>query len=228
MSLPWFRFYHEFAGDPVVQSLAFEDQRHYVVLMCFMGAGLLNRAFDVPEKRDEVIAKGLGLDRASALEAKRRLMDVGLILGDWTPRGWEKRQFKSDNSAERVKKYRQNKQLGDVTGFDRYSNGLEQSRTDTETEQKRVVARKRPAPTPIDTEFLSQLQAEECYRELDVGRIFGKMRVYCEARGKVPTRRRLIDWLNREDRPMKANGVGGPTARGVEALKELRKEEGRG
>jgi hypothetical protein len=27
---PWFKFHHEFATDPVVQLLSFEDQRHFV------------------------------------------------------------------------------------------------------------------------------------------------------------------------------------------------------
>jgi len=53
-----------------------------------------------------------------------------------------------------------------------------------------------------DEEFLKELQAKPAYAQLDVIRLFNKMTVWCEQKGKQPTRMRLINWLNREDVPM--------------------------
>ena len=106
MALPWFRMYAEFSGDPVIQSLAFEDQRHYVMLLCLKCNGTLDR--DVNEDlRDRIVLRGLGLDAVAGGEAKRRLMEVGLVENDWQPCGWDKRQFKSDTSTDRVRTFRE-------------------------------------------------------------------------------------------------------------------------
>ena len=78
MSLPWFRLYAEFSGDPVIQSLAFEDQRHFVVLLCLKCSGLLDRGMP-STRRELIVVRGLGLDPVSGAEAKRRLMEVNLI-----------------------------------------------------------------------------------------------------------------------------------------------------
>lgn len=140
MNLPWFRMYSEFSGDPVIQSLAFEDQRHFVMILCLKCNGLLDRK--IPQsRRDSIIARALGLDINSADEAKRRLLEVNLIDKNWQPKAWDKRQFKSDNSTERTRKYRKNKEIGNVTESSQDSHGdaPEQNRTETEQKQKRSL-----------------------------------------------------------------------------------------
>lgn len=132
MSLPWFRLYSEFAGDPVIQSLAFEDQRHYVLILCLKCNGLLDRSVTAT-RREPIIARALGLDAASAEEAKRRLMEVNLIDRKWQPLAWNKRQYISDNSTERVRKYRNNKEKRNVTETLRNSDSNTPD-TDTDTE----------------------------------------------------------------------------------------------
>lgn len=132
MHLPWFRFYTEFASDPVVQSLAFEDQRHYVILLCLKGAGVMDRAIS-QQARNRIILRGLGLDAATGDEVKRRLIEVDLIDKNWSPMGWEERQFSSDISTERVRKYRESKETRNVA----------------ETQTKRFV--KHPPQIPRDT-----------------------------------------------------------------------------
>ena len=113
-SNPWFRLHAEFAGDPVVQCLAFEDQRHFVILLCLKCDGTLDRPVD-PKVRDRIIARGLGLDTTTALEARRRLAEVGLIdPKTWQPKKWNERQYRSDNSTPRTRKYRKRKETGNV------------------------------------------------------------------------------------------------------------------
>ena len=133
-SNPWFRLYAEFATDPVVQSLAFEDQRHFVVLMCLKCNGVLDRNIDT-RARNRIILRGLGLDAATAEEAKRRLMEVGLVEKNWQIPAWNERQFVSDNSTPRVRKYRKTNETGNVSPplRERFGNG-----PDTDTEQKDI------------------------------------------------------------------------------------------
>lgn len=133
MSMPWFRLYAEFASDPVVQSLAFEDQRHFVVVLCLKCNGTLDRPMD-ERVRDRIIYRGLGLDPKTAEEAKRRLLEVGVIDEDWQPMGWEKRQFASDNSTQRVRNHRKNKEAGNVTETPAGCSGNGPD-TDTDTDQ---------------------------------------------------------------------------------------------
>jgi hypothetical protein len=127
--------YSEFSGDPVIQSLAFEDQRHYVVLLCLKCNGTLDRNVSVGRK-EVIVLRGLGLDQTTATEVKRRLMEVSLIDKNWQPLGWENRQFKSDLSTIRVRKYRKNKDTGNVSETENetesksFRNGPEQNRTE--------------------------------------------------------------------------------------------------
>lgn len=121
MSLPWFRMYTEFATDPDVQCLAFEDQRHYVVLLCLKGCGVLDKDYPDASRRYLVIRKTLGLDAMAADETKRRLYAAGLIDEMWQPLAWDKRQYESDVSTTRVRKYR-NKQKKSDAGVKRRRN----------------------------------------------------------------------------------------------------------
>jgi hypothetical protein len=149
MSMPWFRMYAEVAGDPVIQSLAFEDQRHYFILLCLKCNGTLDRKI-APDHRERIITRGLGLDHVVAAEVKRRLAEVGLIDQKWQPKGWDKRQYQSDVSTDRVRKYRNNKDTGNVTETDRETVGNSfgnapdteqiQNTTDTEKKEHREVA----------------------------------------------------------------------------------------
>jgi hypothetical protein len=106
VSLPWFRLYAELATDPKIQILAFEDQRHYVMLLCRKCNGTLDSAAASNDLRERLIARSLGLALPEAVAARKRLVDAGLIDKKWQPLAWEKRQMQSDGSASRVKRYR--------------------------------------------------------------------------------------------------------------------------
>ena len=134
MNLPWFRLYAEFGTDPVIQSLSFEDQRHYVVLLCLKASGVLDRQGVSKSCRERIILRGLGVDAAKAQNVKKMLMRRRLLGDNWAITGWEKRQFPSDLSTERVRKYRKTHGTGNVSGTseDRFGNGPDQ-----DTEQNR-------------------------------------------------------------------------------------------
>lgn len=73
-----------------------------------------------------------------------------------------------------------------------------------------------PSPSPInkkkgraavaapasDAEWLASLKENPAYDGLNIGVIYGKMQAWCGANKRQPTRRRFINWLNREEKPM--------------------------
>ena len=137
MSNPWFRMYAEFAHDPKVQMLPEVMQRRYVMLMCMRCSNAL-----VTLQADE-IAFHLRIDAAQLEETKALFLAKGFINEAWELLNWEKRQFSSDTSAQRVAKHRAAKKAaeeaarnGHVTLPQRKSNALDTD-TDTDTEEKR-------------------------------------------------------------------------------------------
>ena len=141
MSNPWFRMYAEFAHDPKVQMLPEVMQRRYVMLMCMRCSNAL-----VTLQTDE-IAFHLRIDAAQLEETKALFLAKGFINESWELLNWEKRQFSSDASAQRVAKHRAAKKAaeeaarnGHVTLPQQKSNALDtdtDTDTDTDAEEKR-------------------------------------------------------------------------------------------
>lgn len=107
MSNPWFRFYSDFIQDDKIEFLSFEDQRHYVFVLCMKNMGLLDKEYPMAGMMEKIIARRLGLQGEAFVAVKIRLQDMGLIDDQWQPTGWDKRQYVSDSSAERVKRHRE-------------------------------------------------------------------------------------------------------------------------
>ena len=104
--LPWLRLYANAIDDEKLRLLAFEDRWHFIAILCLKQQGILETK---PGLKERKIAIKLGLQLAELDEVKRRLMEVELIAEDWNPVSWQKLQFKSDSSAERVRKFRESK-----------------------------------------------------------------------------------------------------------------------
>jgi hypothetical protein len=62
---------------------------------------------------------------------------------------------------------------------------------------------KPPRAAQSDDEWLNSLSADATYKHVNVRELHGKMLRWCEVNGKKPTRRRLVNWLNREEKPMR-------------------------
>lgn len=75
----------------------------------------------------------------------------------------------------------------------------EERRKNKEKEEEK----KPPAVKLSDEEWLETLKINPAYEGLDIEKIKGKMEAWCVVNHKQPTRRRLINWLNREDKPIK-------------------------
>jgi hypothetical protein len=137
MANPWFRMYAEFAHDPKVQMLPEAMQRRYVMLMCMRCSNALVTL------QDDEIAFHLRIDMAQLAETKALFAAKGFIDERWTLLNWDKRQFASDSSAQRVAKHRAAKKKGakdggnsDVTLHETMGNALDtDTDTDTDTEE---------------------------------------------------------------------------------------------
>ena len=55
-----------------------------------------------------------------------------------------------------------------------------------------------------DEDWLNQLGTNPAYSLIDVRREYSKMQTWCGVNRKMPTRRRFVAWLNRNEKPMDA------------------------
>ena len=99
----WFRMYAEFASDPKVQMLSECYQRRYMMLLCLRCSN-----GDVT-LQDTEVAFQLRIDVTEWVETKGVLVEKNLINNDNQPTAWDKRQFASDSSTERVAEHRKKK-----------------------------------------------------------------------------------------------------------------------
>ena len=145
MANPWFRMYAEFATDPKVQMLPEEMQRRLVMLFCM-------RCGDVTVTlSDGEIAFHLRISDAELDETKALFIAKGFINSKWEIKNWEKRQFASDSSAARTKRYRDRKKNAAVTSQVTERDALDtDTDTDTEEELKPAIAGLSPAAPDDD------------------------------------------------------------------------------
>lgn len=137
----WFRFYTEVVHDPKVQLLPDKTFKEWINVLCIAGdnGGIL------PD--DKSIAFTMHMTTASARQMLIRLKDAGLLdLGEdgkMRPHNWGERQFQSDVSTERVRRFRDKKKSVSSDGC---GNG-------NETFQETIEKRPRARDTDTDTEY---------------------------------------------------------------------------
>jgi hypothetical protein len=125
--MQWFRMYAEFASDPKVQMMPEVMQRRLVMLFCLQCSG------NYETLSEEEIAFALRIDIETLHETfhlfqKRDFLDENRHI-----RNWNKRQFKSDNSTERVQKHREKtKACEDSEDMKRFRNVTETPQNRTE------------------------------------------------------------------------------------------------
>jgi hypothetical protein len=179
MANPWFRMYSEFATDPKVQSMSEAMQRRLMMLFCMRCSNTL-----VTLQEDE-IAFALRIDDEELAATKALFIRKGFINDAWEINNWEKRQFSSDSSAERVARHREKKKSdcnADVTLPKQPSNALDtEADTDTEQKQKKTVEPKQratrlPADWVAPDEYIAFCQTER--PDLDPEAMQNKFRDY--------------------------------------------------
>lgn len=132
--MPWFRFYEEVLDDPKVQKLAPEDFKTWVNVLCLAS----RHRGRLPALAD--IAFALRMEPHACSTVLSRLSDAGLLDtlqggahgSHHAPHAWNKRQYKSDTSTERVQRFRKRSETVPET-----ADGTPPD-TDSETEKKEL------------------------------------------------------------------------------------------
>jgi hypothetical protein len=136
----WFRFYAEALDDPKVQKLDPATFKYWVNILCL---ACKHDGF-LPSEDD--IGFALRIDDIGVRSLLDRLVIGGLIDvvrggpngSRIAPHGWQKRQYKSDTSTERVKRFRNRSTTVSETG------------PETETETEVSVAKATAADAAFD------------------------------------------------------------------------------
>lgn len=163
-SNPWFRYYIETLHDPKVQNLPGDVFKTWVNLLCLASEG----NGGLPPIKDIAFILRLSAkvvqSRISRLVADE-LLDLittgeGEIL---TPHNWAKRQFVSDHSADRVRKFRAEKRAS----FSIVGNGDE---TANETAMKRPMKRV-ASESGSETVSVSEIVSNQGVESLKLDRV---------------------------------------------------------
>jgi hypothetical protein len=167
----WFRFYSEALDDPKVQKLDPPTFKAWVNLLCLANR---NGGFLPPA---EDVAFALRIDPNGAITLLERLLNATLIDKvnggangyRYAPHGWAERQYKSDTSTDRVKRFRQR------------SKAVTETPPETETETDKTLAK---ANAPSDEQFWESAKAFLHPERKAPGSLIGK---WCRDHGKQET-----------------------------------------
>lgn len=128
--MSWFRFYSDTIKDPKIRRLSLAHRWLWVAILSLAKEspepGRLLLSHDVPVTREDLSdSASIPLKQVTGglqiLESQRMIHFEGDII---VVTHWDDRQFTSDGSNERVKRYRSKKRNTDVTLHDRYSNDV--------------------------------------------------------------------------------------------------------
>lgn len=139
----WFRLYAEFATDPKVQMLSETDQRRFIMLLCMRCSN-----GDVT-LHDEEIAFQLRISDEQWCATKHVLAQKMLINAQNKPCAWDRRQFASDSSAERVSEHRARLKCASNNGVTLQLRPVEAETEMEAEEESKAFAHKKPCAKPL-------------------------------------------------------------------------------
>ena len=130
----WFRLYDDVLNDPKVQRLSGESFKFWINMLCIASknGGVL------PSIEDMAFALRVSNDVCTSLIDE--LKTCGLIDGSkrLVPHGWEKRQYKSDTSTDRVKRFRERSRNVTETVSETAPDTDTETDTETDKNQKKI------------------------------------------------------------------------------------------
>ena len=129
----WFRMYAEFASDPKLQMLSECYQRRYMMILC------LRCSNGNVTLQDTEVAFQLRIDVTEWEKTKAVFVEKNLINKHNQPTAWDKRQFASDSSAERVAAHRARQKEAcnvTVTPPEKEKETKKETKKEKETEEK--------------------------------------------------------------------------------------------
>lgn len=197
----WVKVWHEILNDTEFQNLSLEQQARYYGLLVFTSAqgekGCVK--FSSPAKRIVQLLQCEDFDHF--IDVIKELPNLQIKVSSdnakisVTFNKWSKYQVDS-TSYERVKRFRE---AHNVTPKEE-----EKEKEEDKSKNKRKKKSKKPAQS--DEEWLKALKENPAYKGMDIDRIKGKFEAWCMTNNQDPTRRRFVNWLNREDKPLEKGG----------------------
>ena len=108
--MKWFRFYSEFRSDTKVRRLPIHHRYAFVILLCLANENEDRGCITGLDDEDIAFELEMELEDWQTLKAKFRVKGFIEITQDGIKiANWDKRQFASDSSAERVRQHRSRK-----------------------------------------------------------------------------------------------------------------------
>lgn len=203
MSNQWFRFYDDAVNDPKVQRLPAVLFKVWVNLLCLSS----KNSGAIPPIEDAAFI--LRTDKKSLQKQIKELVSCGLVDecgSQLVPHNWNERQFKSDSSADRTRRYRERLKgsHGDnnVTSHVTRPDTETDTETDTEEEKRKATAFPKEAAVVKNSIIDDPAFFEEC-RKLysaipDFHVEWETMRGWFADKRTVPKRPSVCNWLNRK------------------------------
>lgn len=115
--------------------------------------------------------------------------------------------FKSKN-ADRQRRFRERNSnvTGNVTRNVTITHREEESRVEKSIKTEGQTAAQRApgarVPKLSDSEWMESIKANPAYSGIDIDREVGKCTAWCSTKNKMPSRGRILNWLNRADKPI--------------------------
>jgi hypothetical protein len=161
MANTWFRMYAEFADDPEVQMMPEAMQRRLTMLFC--------ERCKEETLRETARAFHWRITEQELAETKALFLEKGFIDEGWNLLNWNKRQFLSDSSTDRVRRHREAKkqdetlhavsetpEVATVTPPD----------TDTDTDTKKKPSRDKRECDPRHAAFKAAVMAYAAFKRV--------------------------------------------------------------
>jgi hypothetical protein len=144
----WFRLYNEVLDDPKVQKLSGPDFKLWVNVLCLAA----RHDGRLPPESD--VGFALRLEPKATAAILLRLSKAGLIdmvEGVLIPHGWNDRQYKSDVSTDRVKRFRKRSGNVSLDVSKQLDETPPETEADTETEVTLAKAKAEPKKSNPET-----------------------------------------------------------------------------
>ena len=165
---PWFRFYTETVYDRKLRRSRVETRWLFVTVLCLARKsprpGWLMLTVDVPVGWDD-LTDAAAMPRKSVERSMADLIDLGMVDlegATWFVPSWEKRQYESDVSTTRVKRFRERQR--NVSETDQ----SQRQKTETETEPSNslspTVSNALTELAERDTAKANDVRNEQAYR----------------------------------------------------------------
>lgn len=139
MANSWFRLYSEFAIDPKVQILPEQMQRRLIMIFCLRSSETLGTLHETE------IAFHLRVTETELAETKLIFIEKGFIDEHWNVLNWNRRQYVSDSSTERVRRFRSSRKQVETLHETDVTENETTPDTDTDTDSEQIKKKSKSA-----------------------------------------------------------------------------------